>query len=386
MTDIQANPRIRKKIFSIVVLILLVACAITIRYFFRSFQSLDYVDYNSKWIDYIHKNGFLAFRDNFANYNLPYLYLLFLCDRIGLHGLVAVKVIPIFFDFILASSVFLVVQTYKKENIFIPLFASVITLLLPTVFFNSSYWGQCDSIYTSFLVFSFYGIRTRKPLLIWFAWSVAFTFKLQSVFFLPFLLLDWLLHRKEKWFYPLVFIPVFFFPLIPALIAGRPFSSLISIYFSQFQSESKLSASAPNFFQWFNNNTFDYFQISGIFIALVVVLLVCYGLYAKYYVTIDQKSLVLGATLILLVVPFFLPAMHERYFYPAEIFSLLIAFIYTDLVWIVALTQLIGVFSYAPFLFGLEPPVRLSVLAIFMLSLIVILCMILFHNKSAVDH
>lgn len=67
---------------------------------------------------------------------------------------------------------------------------------------------------------------------------------------------------------------------------------------------------------------------------------------------------VTAALLSALMVPYFLPGMHERYFYPADLLSL----IYACCVrrgWIVAvLVQFCSFFTYLPYLFKLEPVPR----------------------------
>jgi len=46
----------------------------------------------------------------------------------------------------------------------------------------------------------------------WVFWAVAFLFKLQAVFFLPFLVYLWISRKKISIFAPLVAIPIFMMP------------------------------------------------------------------------------------------------------------------------------------------------------------------------------
>ena len=63
--------------------------------------------------------------------------------------------------------------------------AYAVVLFLPVVFLNSAVWAQCDSIYTSFCVMSFYFLLRGRGRLSMALYGVAFSFKLQAVFFAP---------------------------------------------------------------------------------------------------------------------------------------------------------------------------------------------------------
>jgi Gpi18-like mannosyltransferase len=65
---------------------------------------------------------------------------------------------------------------------------------------------------------------------------------------------------------------------------------------------------------------------------------------------IGNGEILLLATLSVFLVPFFLPSMHERYFYPADIFSILLVFYYPELFLVPIFSQLSSFFTYQPFL------------------------------------
>jgi hypothetical protein len=52
---------------------------------------------------------------------------------------------------------------------------------------------------------------------------------------------------------------------------------------------------------------------------------------------------------------FFLPAMHERYLFAADVIIVLVAFQSMKSFYLILLTQAISLLAYGPFLFGLEP-------------------------------
>ena len=70
--------------------------------------------------------------------------------------------------------------------------------------------------------------------------------------------------------------------------------------------------------------------------------------------------------------PFFLPKMHERYFYPADVLSVAFAFYCPRLFYIPVLIEEVSFFSYQPFLFERQP-IPTSILTAVLLIVIGIL-------------
>ena len=67
---------------------------------------------------------------------------------------------------------------------------------MPTAFSNSALWGQCDSIYTAFVVFTLYFMLEEKYNLAFIMYGFALTFKLQAIFILPCIGIIFLKNRK----------------------------------------------------------------------------------------------------------------------------------------------------------------------------------------------
>jgi Gpi18-like mannosyltransferase len=363
----------------------LILLAIGLRLSFLKWESGDYTHYLSPWYDHLRQYGFQGFRDNFANYNLPYLYLLYFAVAMGLPKLLAIKLISLVFDLVLAYAVYRVIKHFRPEE-YAALLAATLVLFLPAVFLNSAAWGQCDAIYTSFLLFSFLASLKKRPVWMWVFWAVAFSFKLQAVFFLPFLAYLWITNRKSSILTPLTALPIFIIPFVPALIAGRSFGSIASIYISQTESSGSLTLNAPNFYQWIPNSFVGYFNRAGILLTAAVVVLVVICALEHLRPRLKNGHMLVLATLFLFVVPFFLPQMHERYFYPAEVFSLLVAFAIPRFAWIAVSAQLVALFAYTPFLFRTRPgvatpPIPLTFVAVVQLVNIVVLCYLAFYGS-----
>ncbi len=60
----------------------------------------------------------------------------------------------------------------------------------------------------------------------------------------------------------------------------------------------------------------------------------------------------MGATFLALATPFFMPGMHERYFFLADLLSLVLAFYLPKLWYVPVLVQTSSFLSYLPFMYG----------------------------------
>ncbi len=109
-----------------------------------------------------------------------------------------------------------------------------------------------------------------------------------------------------------------------------------------------------------------------------------------FFVTIVYKScvrptderMIEWAMLSVLIVPYFLPKMHDRFFLPADIFSVLLAFYFPSLFFVPIVICLVSFFSYFPFLFGYEV-IPLRYLALVLFTMIVLLARHLFRAETA---
>ena len=67
-----------------------------------------------------------------------------------------IKFVSIIFDYVCAIYSLKIVYKLTNKNILLSLIAYASVLFLPTVMLNGAMWGQCDSIYTSFILISLY--------------------------------------------------------------------------------------------------------------------------------------------------------------------------------------------------------------------------------------
>jgi Gpi18-like mannosyltransferase len=372
-------------------LAILFLLAIALRVSLYHVITSDYTVFLSQWYDYIQTHGgFAALKYNFSNYNPPYLHLLALTAYLPIPKLVAIKTLSVVFDGVLGLFAYLILSLRYRRS-YAAIIGALVVLFAPTIVINSSAWGQSDAIYTAFCLGSLYFLLKERPAWACVFFGLAISFKLQAIFFLP-VLLVLLLRRKLPMKY-LVLIPgVFLLMLAPAFLAGRDAWSLLTIYAGQITSggvgvpgqfngggpgqfnggmpgqfngsgsgqfngggpggggfaSSSLTLNAPSFYQWLPASAPEYWKWVGILLAAMVVILIGVLLVAS-----KKKftpALILKVALVFaLAIPFLLPEMHERYFYLADVISIIYAFYFPRYFFIAVIMQLCSLLSYAPY-------------------------------------
>ncbi len=319
-----------------------------IRYRLLPFTSLDFwLDLNN-WYDKIRNLGLSALRADFSNYSPLYIYVLFIIHGLfpSLPNLLAVKFPSIFMDLVCASLAFGLIFSATRSKLRAA-FACLSVFLAPTMIFNSAYWGQADVFYTSFLVLGVWLLISRRFSLAMLSYGVALAFKLQSVFLGPFiaaLFLIGFIPWKKIFLIPIPYV----ISIVPAWIAGRPLPQLLMIFWNQAGTYKRLTLNAASVYTWFSEDQYSLISKAGIFFAMGICLLFIAFIFFRKR-RIGNGEIVLLATVSVFLVPFFLPSMHERYFYPADVFSILLVFCYPELFLVPVFSQLSSFFTYQPF-------------------------------------
>lgn len=159
-----------------------------IRYSFREIISNDAYWCLLPWYDVIKENGGIyALGSQVGDYNMLYQFIIAVFTYLPIEPLSAYKLLSCIFDYLLAAAMGYFVYFFsEKDRILKGTMAYMLVLMSPIVFLNSSYWGQCDAIYTFFCVASLIAFCREKYPLTFVLYGVAFAFKLQAVFLLPF--------------------------------------------------------------------------------------------------------------------------------------------------------------------------------------------------------
>ena len=293
-----------------------------------AWESRDMHFFLEPWFAVIQENGFPAMAGDYANYSPPYLYLLGLASAFeGMEApIVLIKAVSILFNLLAAVVAGLIVLEISgsRQKAFI---CACLFPLIPTVAINAAWWGQCDVIYATFLLAAFLASLKRMPLRVMLWFSIGFAFKAQAIFFAPYLL--YLLLRKElPWNY-LALAPVVYAAMMtPAWLAGRPALELAGVYLDQGSYYRVLAANAPNpwaFVEKYHLLPYRPAVLAGLALAAAANLgLVLKALQARLD-NAETRLLLLAS--VTLASPYLLPKMHDRYFFLADILTILLAIV-----------------------------------------------------------
>ena len=292
---------------------------------------LDYVsdDYDIFLSNWIYEYSQMGIREGLgtyigSDYTPPYLYLMQIISRVKDYPpQYLVKAISIAFDVLLCTAL-MKLTSLRVKGEGTQLMVYHIASLLPTVVFNGAYWGQCDVIYTSFCLLAVYMGLTRRSARSMILFGVALSFKLQTVFFLPVLLPLWL--RRDIKLRHLVLIPVSYMAMmIPALWGGKSLHHVLTIYTQQADSYNFITMNAPNLYQFLpdldKELLFGMFSGMAMVLAFACVMAMCL-LVSVYRDRLSVDATLLACLLMLSGIPFFLPKMHERYTFGADVLAL----------------------------------------------------------------
>ena len=329
--------------------VLLLALAFVSRAMVFDYETLDYQDFLTHWVDFFRFNGgFAALDTPVGNYNIPYLYFMALFSYSGIKDLYLIKLLSVFFDVVLAYGSMMLLGKYAQSPVRrLACFFTV--LFLPTVFLNGAVWGQCDSIYVSLAVMSIVLALDGKPVRAMIFIALSFGFKLQAVFLMPvFAVL--LIAGKVKLRHFLVFPVTYVILVLPAVIAGRPFWDTLTLYFGQTGSiGDAMSYSASSLFAIVDRvqNTALASRLAILAAFLFMLLVIAAVFFGRKQMT---NRVILGAAVLFAIgIPFLLPHMHDRYFFAADIMAVVMtfaAFEFFPAALLVQFGSLLGYYAY----------------------------------------
>lgn len=348
---------------SVLFLIAVTVLAFAARVRFLPFESGDYHQFLQGWFSTLKDGGgFSAIGKNIGDYMPPYFYLMAALTYIPAPGIYLIKMLSFIGDIFMAYFAMRIVRLKYEE--FWGEIVYTVVLLLPSVILNSAAWGQCDSFYTGALLACVYFIMVDRQYAAVTAFSIAFIFKLQAVFLAPFLLLM-LLRRKIQWRSLLIFPAVYILAILPAAAMGRNFGDLLTVYFRQARQYSDISMYLPNLSVWYPKHTPEF---AGTIIAILAVILTLSAVlyFRRLEFDLTDDMLVSLALLSVLFVPYILPYMHERYFYPADILAVVFAFYFPEKFYVPIITVLSSTYVVCHNLFNVHF-INIKILSVLML-------------------
>ncbi len=329
-----------------------------------SFTSWDYQTFLECWYDALAHHGFSSFAHNFSDYTPPYLYLLYFITKFsfipGIPKIAAIKSINIVFDLMSAGLSHELVRDRKPDG-WAPVGAFAAAFLSPLAVLIGSRWGQCDSVVTALLLAFLLAASREQWTVASLMYGLALSVKLHALFIAPVflaLMIKGAIDFRRACLVPAVYV----LTNIPAWLAGRSIRALLGIYVNQTRLYPRLSVNAPNLFEWWGPLPESW----GLPVGLVLAGAACVWLAVVASRRVGLRSpalLVLLATASSLIIPFLLPRMHERYFFEACAFSLVLAFFSPRNGWIAAVMQFSTIFACSKAL-GWGRPIPIGLLAV----------------------
>lgn len=326
------------KITTIYTAVLVFTLSLVIRIYF----ALDTFGYNSdivcfkSWAMFSAEKGLNHFYSGeiFADYPPGYIYILFIIGKI--RSLLSInpdsqvfvmmlKMPAIIADIIISYIIYK--ESSGRLNKKAALLLSVLYLFNPAVIFDSSVWGQVDSVFTLLLLLSFIWMDKRHAEFSIVLFIAAVLVKPQSLMFTP-VFIYFLIKKKDlKLFFKSIFYGVLIFvcAVIP-FAAGKPALWIINKYLSTVGSYPYAAINAFNLYTLLGANwisdTSGFLGISyKTFSSIIIVLTVIFS--GIIYFRAHRNRQFKAASFIVITVFMLVTDMHERYLYPALCFLLM---------------------------------------------------------------
>lgn len=341
-----------------------------VRYTGRNFISGDMRKAFLPWYDEISAaGGFGALKSQVGDYSILYQIFIAIFTYIPIKALYLYKMMSIIFDYILAFSSALLVCHITNKKVFSPMFVAVYSsiIMLPTVFLNSGYWGQCDSIYTTFIVLLVYFLLKDKPCPAFIMLGIAMAIKFQTVFILPFVITYYICKRSFSCLYGFLSIFVFWAIGIPAYISGRSILSPFTIYFEQTEIFHKMYLGFNSFWVIIGNN-YKYMGKMALIFTMAILGAELMLVLTKKKKFDDNESVINTAIWMIWTALLFLPAMHDRYAFMLDILLIVISFLDKKYAKFALVSCLISFTTYGCYLFDTPLKVNAFTATIYILA------------------
>ncbi len=328
-----------------------------IRYWTIGFHSED-MDIFLRWYRNIAENGgYRALSEQTGNYGVLFQTLLVIAYYLPLSPVVAIKAVLLPFDFVQAIAVGLIVKKISGSKLSGAI-GYAVALNFPIVLLNGALWGQCESLITGFGLLAFYLVLERKPVWAFISLGVAFSVKLQGIFFLPFFLFYYVYKKKYSLLHFLLIPVTIVVTSLPGIVQGRSIVDLFRTLINQGGQYERISYNYPSFWGLMFPNMKEgfYEDLKGMLIVLtLLVLAVGMLLLLKQRKPLTDTDMVKIMALILYVCPLMLPNMHERYDYTAILACLVVACLEWKTIPFLLIFMQVNLRTYGDFLFGNNP-------------------------------
>lgn len=276
-----------------------------------------------------------------VNLDYPPIYLFFLKITGGIYSLTGesvhnytemfiMKLWPMLGDIICSVALFYV---FKKQSPKTGLMASALWMFNPSAIFNSSFWGQTDSIMCLLLLISFVALEREKPILASILFALAGMTKYQCLFFTPLFLTElFVKYRISKMlkgiFAAAVTVAAVF---LPFMIGSKNPFLFLDVYLKGQGTYPYCTLNAYNVYGIFGLNwkedtvgTPSLYALSFVLVALLI------GFMIYCYIRAKRNSVWVMGFFFMNTLFMFMTRMHERYQFVVLIFILMAAIVHRN--------------------------------------------------------
>lgn len=344
-----------------------------IRWKLMPIESADYWGFLEEWMNKIREGGgFKSLGTQISNYTSPYMYLMCILSYITENDLYGLKMISIVFDYLASVAVFLIIY-HLTENRRKAILAMAVLLLCPTVILDSAYWCQCDIIYTTFILYAIYYLLKGSSNKCLIFVGIAFSFKLQTLFIVPFLIFMWLKNKTIKLRHFLWIPVIYVISSLPAWLMGRSFKELMLIYFDQSGTYPWGTLEYPNIYALLGEAMPDMRHAAevsgaGTFMTIMILGGLAYYIYTKN-MKITEEMMITLALFSVAIVVYSLPHMHDRYGFLIDLLAIIYGVLNVRKLPVTGGFVLVSVLTFMPYLIAVHI-VPIQYVAIFQLVLI----------------
>ncbi len=414
-----------KKNAETVLLLLVTAGGIAGRFFLWDMLSSDLATY-IKWYDIAKECGGLPglaeIGQRVKSYNALFQLLMAAMTHIPVDPQYMYRIVWTMFDLILAWGVgrlvYDITGTGDRRAYAKAVFAYAFCFLAMDVIFNSSAWGQSDAVYVSMIVWSLVWLFRDRYLKAFIFLGIAFAFKLQTVFILPFFAFYYVYKKSFSCLYFLLVPGMLAVSTIPRTIAGifAPVKALaadaaaeaitapavacgtaahapgvIDTYLIQIFSGNSLYMEYPSFWAFLPDtgaeSFIDFYKFRNIAILVTMIILATIMLCLLSRKALSGKRQLLYAAMILsFTTVYFLPCMMDRYGYIFEILALALALLDKRSIAPAVMLHLVMYYQIAGRV-GVETlPVTMQQLSLIMLLIYAVYIYLTFSCKKEDEH
>ena len=282
----------------------------------------------ASWLEQIRNVGLLsAFSNYVGDYNITFIPLLYVTGLLPFSEIVCVKLFALLLDLLGMVVGFLYLQTLAEENgvlnpqkRYFGELGMALIWLSPITIGNAGYQAQLEGLWAFPGFLSLYMFRKKHPAVGMFLLAFAIAMKPQGVFFLPFVLLYYFRTRSFSIFHFVFFFLAIELLSIPSILAGNSIFMFWEHFFDQSGLYPFVYYYYPNIWIWMRDYPYWVFAKVGIGMMMTAFLLVTVAYVRncrdRNWTFMMDFELIIWS---LMTCSMFLPAMHERYNYPAEV-------------------------------------------------------------------